>query len=104
MHWAKECLLPRFACDKCGAEIAKEERAKHECMERLIFNRDEHFEYIKGHEDKILKAHLGNKRLYEIAVGESDEIEKRPMLCGKGHEFIKRDGPRRDQGGTISKN
>ena len=72
-------------------------------MERLVFNRDEHFQYTKGHEDNILKAHLGNKRLYAISVGEGDEIEKEPMLCGKGHEFIRKDGPRRDQGGSVSK-
>ena len=88
MHWADDCLLPRFACDKCDAEIAKKERAQHECMERLVFNRDEHFQYTKEHQDNILKAHLGNKRLNAISVGEGDEIEKEPLLCGKGHKFM----------------
>jgi len=35
-------------------------RAEHDCLDRLIFNHKEHFEYIEKHEKRITEL-LGDK-------------------------------------------
>ena len=94
LHWTTECLIARSACNLCNAEIARNARANHNCMEQLVFNRDEHYEYIGGHEKQIEKAHLGNERLIKVTMGREDEVEKEPMQCMMGHNFEMNKGPR----------
>ena len=53
LHWATECHIARSACDKCNAEIPRDERTEHDCLKVLVFNRDEHHQYIEGHQKNI---------------------------------------------------
>ena len=78
-HWTTECTIARSACNRCDAEIPRNERAKHNCLEALIFNRNEHYEYVQKHEENIKKAHMNDERLVAITLGKGEEIEKEPM-------------------------
>ena len=46
---------------------------------------------------------MNDERLIAITLGKGDEIEKEPLRCMKGHIYIKKDGARRDQSGSATR-
>ena len=46
---------------------------------------------------------MNDERLIAITLGKGEEIEKEPMRCMKGHDYVKKDGARRDQSSSATR-